>query len=289
MKKPKVFIIILNYNGGDDLIKCLDSVYKLSYLNKEVVVVDNDSGDDSFEFARKKFRTFNFIKNRKNFGFAKGNNVAIRWALEKMADFIFLLNNDAQIEKDALDKMVRVMQRNKELGIVSPIIYKNNKKEVWFAKGKINWLKMRTEHISPGKHDLNLPFYNTDYITGCAMLIKSEVFAKIGLFDERFFLYYEDADLSYRAEKKGFALGIVCNARVYHLEKSLENQKKIYWLVLSGVLFFKKNTPRHFKIWTFFYLLARKIKNIIDVQAKKTKESLQIREAYKDVKKFLQS
>jgi len=279
MQKAKVFIVILNYNGGDDLRKCLDSVYKLNYPNFEVVVIDNDSDDNSFEEARRRFRKFHFIKNSRNLGFSAGNNVAIKWVLEKMADYVFLLNNDAVIEKNTLKKLVRVMEQNDKMGIVSPIIYKGKSKKVWFAGGKINWWKMRTEHktrnikrrvwnienkIWSMKYKTavsNSEFYGTDYITGCAMLIKRDVFAEIGLLDEDFFLYYEDADFSWRARMAGFKLGVLPKTAVYHFEKSLENPKKIYWLVLSGILFFKKNSPWNWRLYLSVYLFLRQLKN----------------------------
>ena len=86
---PKVFVVILNYNGRDMIKSCLDSVFSSDYSNLEVVFVDNDSTDGSLEFSKNLFPKFHFIKNEKNIGFSAGNNVGIRFALEKMADYIF--------------------------------------------------------------------------------------------------------------------------------------------------------------------------------------------------------
>lgn len=275
---PKVFIIILNYNGGDVLKKCLESVYQDSYSNKEVVVVDNNSTDGSFEEARKAFSKFNFIKNNKNVGFAAGNNVAIKWALEKMADYIFLLNNDAFLEKDSLKKLVDQAEKMPKVGLLSPVIYFGDSKKIWFSGGKINWLKMKTEH----KNDI----FDTDYITGCAILIKKDVFKKVGLLDEKFFLYYEDADFSYRAKKAGFGLKIVKDANVYHFEKSSQSLNKIYYLVLSGVIFFRKNSSYFLRLYTEAYLLARKIKNTFDlIKNPRDEEKLLVQKAYRDLAK----
>jgi len=99
--QPKIFIIILNFNGQDVLAQCLSSVYQSDYLNFEVVVVDNNSSDGSLEQAMKSFSRVHFIKNSENFGFSKGNNVGIRWALEKFADYVLVLNNDAVIDNDS--------------------------------------------------------------------------------------------------------------------------------------------------------------------------------------------
>ncbi|MDX9913467.1 MAG: glycosyltransferase family 2 protein [Candidatus Moranbacteria bacterium] len=258
MNYPKVFIVILNYNGKAVLKNTLESVYKLNYPNYEVVVVDNNSVDGSFEEARISFGKFNFIKNNQNVGFAAGNNVAIKWALEKMADYILLLNNDALIEKDALTNLIKAAQKNDKIGILSPVIYKGNSSQIWFSGGKIDWLRMRTEHLD------NIE--ETQYITGCAMLIKKDVFKKIGLLDETFFLYYEDADFSFRAAKNGFKLKIVSEAKVFHFEKSSESLNKIYYLVRSGIIFFRKNSNFLFRIYIEFYLAMRKVKNKYDIK-----------------------
>jgi GT2 family glycosyltransferase len=119
---PKIFIIILNYNGKETIKKCLDSVFYSDYSNFEVVVVDNDSKDGSFELAKSLYSKFHFIKNTKNSGFSAGNNVGIRFALEKMADYVFLLNNDAVLEKNTLSKLVEASEKE-TAGIFSPLIY----------------------------------------------------------------------------------------------------------------------------------------------------------------------
>lgn len=281
-KFPKVFIIILNYNGKDTIKECLDSVYRSGYPNFEAVVVDNASRDGSFELAKNYFSRTHFILNEKNIGFAAGNNVAIRFALEKFADYIFLLNNDATVEKDAISKLVNEAEKNKNGGIFSPIVYNGNG-NVWFAGGRIKWLKMRAEHCRDALRCVS----TTDYISGCAMLIKKDVFREIGLLDEKYFLYYEDADFCLRARKKGFKCMVVPGARAIHYEKSERSTGgKTYWLVLSGLIFFKKNTPAVLKLWISFYTTLRKIKNWRDVKFKKNNLAEVVQKAYEDYKKL---
>jgi len=281
---PKVFAIVLNYNGRDVLLPCLDSLYKSDYPNLEIVVVDNNSKDGSLEDAREKFPRFHFIKNSENIGFGAGNNVAIRFALEKMADYVFLLNNDATVEPDTISNLVAEAEKDGESGILSPIIFTPDK-NVWFAGGKIIWKKMRTAHIFKPFSDSP---YETAYVSGCAMLVKKDVFKKIGLFDEDFFLYYEDADFSWRAKKAGFELKMVPDAIAYHCEKSeTKNPAKLYWLVISGLIFFKKNATGWKKLRVSFYLTLRKIKNFFDVKFRPSPEAMEVRRAYRNYKKFL--
>lgn len=281
---PKVFAVVLNYNGKDCLIPCLDSIYKSSYPNLEIVVIDNDSKDGSFEQAKEKFQKFHFIKNSQNLGFGAGNNIAIRFALEKMANYVFLLNNDATIEKDTIEKLVSEAEKDSRNGILSPLILSGDKKNIWFAGGKILWNKMKTVHLY---EKLSSTAYPTEYISGCAMLIRQEVFEKIGLFDEKFFLYYEDADLSIRAKRKGFLLLMVPQAIACHFEKSEQlNPKKLYWLVLSGIIFFRKNSLWTKKLWIKFYIFLRKINNWLNFATRKTEIDIQIRQAFQDYKKI---
>lgn len=289
---PKVFVIILNYNGKDTIKACLDSVYKSDYPDFEVVIVDNASRDGSFELAKNYFSRAHFILNEKNTGFAAGNNMAVRFALEKFADYIFLLNNDATVEKDTISKLVNEAEKSKRGGIFSPIIYDKNG-NIWFAGGKIKWLKMRAIHEfldrtnRTNKADETNRAHETDFVSGCAMLIKKEVFREIGLLDEKYFLYYEDADFCLLARKKGFKCMVVSGARATHYEKSERNTGgKTYWLVLSGLIFFKKNTPAILKPWINFYTALRKIKNWRDVKYKKNNLAEVVRKAYDDYKKL---
>ena len=281
-KLPLVFVIILNYNGKSKLNACISSVLHSDYENLEVVIVDNGSSDSSFDDARRDFPKCHFIKSSKNFGCSRGNNLGLRWALEKFADFIFILNNDTLIETTTISTLVATMKKMPKAGIISPLIFKKNGKDVWFAGGKIDWIRMRTEHIL--ENGFSTP-RKTEYISGCAMLIRKDVFKKVGLFDERFFLYYEDADLSLRASRRGFELYIVPAARIVHLEQSsTENAAKTYWLVVSALLFFKIHANILQRTWHVFYLAARRTKNIYDLFFKKSRTAEEVRRAYRDFK-----
>lgn len=277
---PKVFVIVLNYNGIETLSTCLTSIFQSNYNNFEVVVIDNNSKDGSFEKARHNFSRAHFIKNSSNIGFAQGNNVGIRFALEKFADYVFLLNNDATIEPTSLTTLIKNAEKNSRAGILSPIIKKADGNSIWFAGGNLNFKKMRAEH----NFDIaSSQPYNTQYLSGCAMLIKKEVFKKIGLFDERYFLYYEDADLSFRAMKAGFDLLVVPQSSVVHLEQSNEkNNSKIYWLVLSGLIFFLTHTSGKQRLRMRSYIILRKTKNFYNLMVKKDRLALDIRKAFKD-------
>jgi GT2 family glycosyltransferase len=281
-KHPKVFIILLNYNGLDVLKRCLTSVFKLDYPNLEIIVVDNNSQDGSLEMAKANFSKAIFIKNEENLGFSAGNNVGIKFALERAADFVLILNNDVEVEKNFLTQLITRVAEDEKIGLASPVIFDGQTREIWFSGGYIDWWRMKTIHRKDTQTE---NYFNSDFITGCAMLIRASVFQKIGLLDEDFFLYWEDADFSLRARGAGFKNVVVSASWVYHWEKSQANlENKTYWLVISGLIFFRKNAGRLFKIWGGTYLRLRKIKNWLDVKFKQDRISLTVQKAYRDFK-----
>ena len=277
---PKVFIVILNYNGNTVIKKCLASVFKINYPNFEVVFVDNNSSDGSLELAKTNFSKANFIKNTQNLGYAAGNNIGIRFSLERMADYVLVLNNDTEVDADFLIRLIVVAESDKRIGLLSPVIFAGGTKRIWFSGGEIEWLRMRVRHMQDVKTE---DFYESEFITGCSMLVRAEVFKKIGLFDEDFFLYWEDADLSSRAKKAGFKNIVVSSSWIDHFEKSQEHKEnKLYWLVISGLIFFKKNTNIWRKPWVGLYLKLRKAKNWLDRQLKGDETALIVQKAYND-------
>lgn len=276
---PKVFVIVLNYNGREFIKACLNSVFKMSYPAFEVVVVDNNSRDGSLELARSLFSRVHFIKNEENVGFAAGNNVGIKFALERGASWVLMLNQDTEVEKNLLERLVKAGERDEKTGILSPLVYWGDSPAVWFSGGKISWLRMRSLHSRNKIYSIN---YKCDFVSGCSMMVKKEVFAKAGLLDEDFFLYWEDADFCYRARKAGFNLAVVPDTSIKHFEKNAEpSGNKIYWLVLSGLMFFQKNATVYQKLWIRPYVIMRRIKNWLDIKRGK-EEAGYVQKAYRD-------
>ena len=118
---PKVFIIVLNYNGKDVTNNCLRSVLAIEYPNFELIVVDNNSTDGSIENAKENFPQLTYFQNKRNLGFSAGNNVGIRYALKKRADYVLLLNNDTLVERDFLQKLIDAAEKIPDAGIICPL------------------------------------------------------------------------------------------------------------------------------------------------------------------------
>ncbi|QQS21016.1 MAG: glycosyltransferase family 2 protein [Candidatus Moraniibacteriota bacterium] len=237
---PLVFIVILNYNARATIFDCLKSVLGLEAARFEVLVVDNFSTDGSFDELSKRFPKIHTLQNGENGGFARGVNSGIRAALQKGADFIWLLNPDTLVQKDALFRLLEFATKYPDVGLVSPLLLSPETNTVWFGGGTYQFIRQRVVHTPPTR---KRGAYETDFISGCAPLIHKEVFRKIGLFDETFFLYYEDADFSLRAKKAGFRLIVLPEALVFHSEASTTRPEKLFFLVRSGLFFFWKHTP----------------------------------------------
>ena len=222
----KLGIVILNFNGLEDTLECIKSIKKLN--NTTILVVDNASTDKSKEVLEK-ISGVRLIINKINLGFSGGNNVGIRYCLENKFDLMLVLNNDTLLADSTIEELLR---GTKAADIISPKIYfaknyefhkdrykeKDLGKVIWYAGGNIDWQNVIGGHIGVDEVD-NGQFdqaREVDFTTGAAMLVKREVFEKIGLFDERYFLYLEDMDFCVRAKKAGFKIMYEPKAIVWH-------------------------------------------------------------------------
>jgi len=218
---PKVSIIILNWNGLEDTVECLESIQKITYLNYHVIVVDNGSEGDDVEVLREKFGDYiHIIENDRNYGFAEGNNVGMRYALDNLGpDFFLLLNNDTVVAPDFLGELMEVALSDKRIGILgSKIYYYDEPEKVWFAGGNINYWLGRLwcrgiGQIDRGHFD---DIADVDFISGCCMLISQNMLSSVGLLDSVFFFGTEDYDISIRAARGGFRVLYVPGSKIWH-------------------------------------------------------------------------
>jgi GT2 family glycosyltransferase len=193
-----VSVVLVDWNGLDDTRHCLESLRRLEYEELNVIVVDNGSdvpvaGLDGVEL----------IRSEQNLGFAGGANLGIRRALERGADYVWLLNNDTEVELGTLTALVDEAESDPRVGIVGAVL-----PEAW-GGGRVNqWTGVTRNVTDPGERP--------DYIAGTCMLVKRRVFERIGLFDEAFFFYYEDADFCRRARDAGWGLAVAPDALVEH-------------------------------------------------------------------------
>lgn len=250
MGYPKVAVVILNWNGWKDTIECLESFSQINYSNYEVIVVDNNSEDDSIlkikEYSADK--SFKLIENDDNYGFAEGNNIGIRYALNYLnPDYILLLNNDTVVDKDLLEELVNAGEMDTEIGMLGPKIYIYNKPDViWSAGCKISWKLARGIQIGSGEKDQGQYDFlkKVEYVSGSAFLIKTEVIDKIGLMDKNYFLYFEESDWTLRANQAGYKSLYVPTAKIWHkVSRSgggISNPIGLYYITRNRWIFMKK-------------------------------------------------
>jgi GT2 family glycosyltransferase len=216
---PLVYVIVLSWNGKNDTLECLASLQQLTYQNARIVVVDNASCDGTVDAIHLAFPNAELIVNASNLRFAEGNNVGIRWSLERRAEYVLLLNNDTVVDPEFLSHLVEAAENKEQIGIAGPkIYYFDDQKRIWFAGGLIKWWRGRVTHI--GIREVDNGRYDTttvvDYITGCCMLIKRNVIETIGMLDEQYYIYGEDVDLCIRASRSGYKSVYVPSSRVWH-------------------------------------------------------------------------
>jgi GT2 family glycosyltransferase len=260
---PFVTCVMPNWNGKDDTLECLDSLSQLDYPKHriEIIIVDNGSQDGSQEIIRKKFKEmerFGFwrlllIENVKNIGAPAAYNKGIK-AAHPEYDYIFKLDNDVVLKSDALKHLVEVSENDDKVGIAGGTVFYYSAPEiVWLTGLKLNpyLMKGKCEHSHQHKSQIEfekIAFY--DEIPGCSCLIKKKLLEKIGLFDENYFIYTDDADFCMRSRKGGYSNIWVSKTIIWH--KIANTTKKIsgfglYYIIRNRIIFQRK----HASFWEY--------------------------------------
>lgn len=305
---PKVSIIILNWNGWQDTVECLESLYKITYPNYDVIVVDNGSEDESIkkikEYAEGKIeveskffkydpsnkpikiieyskresekgnrkenkinglpsnRKIILIKNDRNYGFAEGNNIAMRYSLYVLnSDYILLLNNDTVVDNNFLEGIVQIAECDGKIGVVGPSIYH------YYEKDRIQSMGAKIDFNTGKRKILNLEDLDdknlgspveVDYVSGCALLAKSTLIKQIGNLAPEYFAYCEEVEWCTRAKKIGYNVLCAPKCRIWH--KGSESTKKmngfqIYHFTRNNFWFMKQHTSRkqYFSFLLYFF------------------------------------
>jgi GT2 family glycosyltransferase len=247
----KVFLVLLNWNGKEDTLECLASVSKIDYPNLHVIVVDNGSRDDSVAAIQGAFPEVTILETGRNLGFAGGNNVGIRYALANGAQYILVLNNDTIVDAQLIRNFLEVSAIDEQAGIFgAKVYYYSQPNRIWYAGGR--WLNKISAFIHVGLNEVDdenvfSSVTETDYACGCAFFVKADVLRQVGMFDEKFFLMFEETDFCYRARRGGFRCLFVPNAKVWHkVSVSLGGEGSgTYWYfsIRNRLLWAEKNLP----------------------------------------------
>jgi GT2 family glycosyltransferase len=243
----KIGIVTVLYNSSDVLPDFFRSLHAQTYSNFVVYAVDNASSDDSVDLCRQQGPRFVMMLNAGNIGFASGTNQGILQALKDGCETILLLNNDVSFEPDFLQRLVEGRLRH-QASMVAPLTYYHEKPStIWAAGGMLQKaFGYRPVHIGMGQEDTGK--FSTDRIIqfapGSCILIERSVFAAIGLLDETYFMYWEDADFAVRALKEGLSMHLISAAKLWHKVSSLAGLNspfQRYYAVRNHALYIRKH------------------------------------------------
>jgi GT2 family glycosyltransferase len=231
MNYPFVSVILVSYNSKQYLKECLDSLKKQTYKNFEIILVDNDSSDDSVKFVKQNYPFVKIIKNKENLGFAEGNNIGIKEAFKsKKIRYVVCLNVDTKTDKNWLKELVSVAEKNSKIGSVqSKILLYNRPSRINTIGNKINFLGIG---YCGGYLELESKYNKIKkiaYASGASVLYSRKALEDVGLFDEDLFMYHEDFDMGWRLMIRGYNNLLAPDSVLYHKYSFLKTPKKIYY------------------------------------------------------------
>ena len=262
---PLVSVITVNFNSTQVTLELLESLKLSDYKPIEIIVIDNGSKEDPENVIRAKYPETIFERSNQNLGFAGGNNLGIELA---KGDFFFFVNNDTEVTKYLITNMVRVIQTNPNLGIVSPkIIYYNTNTVQYAGYTPMSSFTARNEALGNKQTDSSsfTGLHKTPYAHGAAMMTSRAVIEKVGKMPEDFFLYYEELDWCEQIKRAGFDIMVDLSSIVYHKESMSVGKAsplKLFYQTRNRILFVRRNMNwcSILSFHIYFYCLASPIK-----------------------------
>ena len=265
MDLATVCIILINWNGLEDTLECLTSLRLLTYPRVNIVVVDNASKGNQADIIEERFPEVMVLRQSENLGFCGGCNVGIQYAIDQGGDFVLVLNNDTVTTPDLLEKLIAVFQKISNAGAVSPVISeypevtkigyfrpKWNPKTAVFVNDNCGYLS----EIDP---------FPVEFANGCCMLVPVRIFQTVGLFDERYFAYYDEIDWCCRIRRHGYESYVAPTAMVHHkMTRSTPAPVRDYFMSRNRLLWMKENLSFWARLYSFKFLLKDYIWHILN-------------------------
>lgn len=242
MKPPFVSVILVSYNSEKDIKECLNSLKEQSYKNFNIFLVDNNSSDNTINIVKQNYPEVGIIENKKNYGFARGNNIGIKQAFkDKNVKYIALLNLDTVVDKNWLIELIRVIDKHNDLGsIQSKILFYDKKNLINTSGNKIHFLGLGYCGDYMEK-DKNIAENTITYSSGGSVLFTRKALEDVGLFDDDLFMYHEDLDLGWRLMLSGYKNFLAPNSIVYHKYRFSGNKDKFYFMERNRFICIIKN------------------------------------------------
>jgi len=249
-RPPRVGVIVLHWNAVSETRQCVESLRNINYPNFMVFLIDNGSTLALEEFLDKEESGVQIIRSNENLGFSGGCNIGIRASIEAECDFVWLLNNDTTVHPDALMYLVKKAEVQPLAGIIgSTILEQEDKNVINHMGGRINPFVGRCFHLEQGKkysEFRSAGIATPSYVTGCSLLARVAMAEEVGLLDEGYFLYWEDADWCVRARRHGWGIAIADDSLVYHAGSGSLGSMSIlkgYFLARNSIRFILKFYP----------------------------------------------
>ncbi len=245
---PALSVILVNFRRPDDTVDCVCSLRGSTFRDMQIIIVDNASDDGSADRLRSECPETLLIRSSRNLGFAGGNNLGIRRALEDGSRFVLLLNNDTTVDPGTIEALMATIRAEPRAGIVgAKIVYHDRPAILWFAGGSLNVHAARSSHDGMGKPD-GPPFNSPkpcEYVTGCCLLTRREVFEAVGMLPTPYFAYMEDAEFCLRTRNAGYAVLYEPRARVLHkisMTSEWDSPAYIYLNLRNKLIFLRRNS-----------------------------------------------
>ncbi|MFT3982346.1 MAG: glycosyltransferase family 2 protein [Lachnospiraceae bacterium] len=243
-----VCIVIVNYNGASYQNEAVESLYAMDEQDFDILIVDNYSTDGSADMTQKKWSSVIVLKQGENLGFAGGCNVGIEYSILQGYQYTLLINNDVVVDRWLLSELLKYADDDV---ITVPKIYFYDKPDtIWYAGGEIRWNRLETHNSGYAETDRGQYecVREIDFLNGCCMLVKNTIFNRIGKFDEKFFLYFEDTDFGLRAQEAGKRILYVPDAKMWHKVSSSaggeDSKTQVYYMNRNRLYFAKKHTGK---------------------------------------------
>lgn len=255
-----IAIVLINYKQPELTIDCIKSIRKSTYKQYEIIVVDNNSGDNSCEVLGRE-TDVTYIQSAVNDGFSSGNNIGIKYAKDHHFDAVMLLNNDTVIAPDMIEILIKNYSEDK---IFTPsMMYYSDPDKIWFGGGHIDFLRAKGVHEH--QNEINVKDHNRKitFSTGCCMLIPMVVIDKMGMLDDRFFMYCEDLEYSLRAYKQGITIDYIPDAKLWHkvgASSAPHSALNVYYDTRNRLMIMKEYK---FSVKSYCYVLSSRLIRLI--------------------------
>lgn len=214
-------IVLVNYNNWEDTIECVYSLVEAGINSTNIIIVENNSLNDSYWQLKNKLTKIKIINNENNLGFSGGNNIGIKYGIENNAKYIILLNNDTIVNKDSIKNLINEMEKRLDITLgTGQIRYYHDRNKIWYGGGKLIPWRGLAVHFDMDKDFREIVRPNNpieiNFISGCYMCIRTEHIKDLGLLNDKFFIYLEDIEYSARAINNDMKLMYVPNSIIYH-------------------------------------------------------------------------